>query len=117
MLLNEYEIKFMFRKIRNIRNLGLHIVMNRTDAQNGLDFHFNNLKTDIYHIENPMQKPKYTYVSVNSSSAHPSPRATPGPSQLFLIPGVGLLPKFFSPGMGTSTFSIMADYITWQISL
>jgi hypothetical protein len=47
MLLNEYEIQFMFRKIRNIRNLGNvyirgpHIVMSRTDAQNGLDFHFN----------------------------------------------------------------------------
>jgi hypothetical protein len=46
MLLNEYEIEFMFRKIRNIRNLGNvyirgpHIVMSRTDAQNGLDFHF-----------------------------------------------------------------------------
>jgi hypothetical protein len=37
----------MFRKIRNIRNLGNvhirgpHIVMSRTDAQNGLDFNFN----------------------------------------------------------------------------
>jgi hypothetical protein len=36
----------MFRKIRNIRNLGNvhirgpHIVMSRTDAQNELDFHF-----------------------------------------------------------------------------
>ena len=46
MLLYEYEIEFMFRKIRNIRNLGNvhirgpHIVMSRTDAQNGLDFHF-----------------------------------------------------------------------------
>ena len=46
MLLNEYEIEFMFIKIRNIRNLGNvhirgpHIVMSRTDAQNGLDFHF-----------------------------------------------------------------------------
>ena len=46
MLLNEYEIEFMFRKIRNIRNLGNvyirgpHIIMSRTDAQNGLDFHF-----------------------------------------------------------------------------
>ena len=48
MLLNEYEIEFMFRKIRNIRNLGnvyirgssAHIVMSRTDVQNGLDFHF-----------------------------------------------------------------------------
>jgi hypothetical protein len=36
----------MFRKIRNIRNLGNvyirgpHFVMSRTDAQNGLDFHF-----------------------------------------------------------------------------
>ena len=46
MLLNEYEIEFMFRKIRNIRNVsnvhirGPHIVMSRTDAQNGLDFHF-----------------------------------------------------------------------------
>jgi hypothetical protein len=36
----------MFRKIRNIWNLGNvhirgpHIVMSRTDAQNGLDFHF-----------------------------------------------------------------------------
>jgi hypothetical protein len=44
MLLNEYEIEFMFKKIRNIRNLGNvhirgpHIVMSRTDAQNGLDF-------------------------------------------------------------------------------
>jgi hypothetical protein len=49
MLLNEYEIEFMFRKIRNIRNLGNvhirgpHIVMSRTDAQNGLDFHFSDL--------------------------------------------------------------------------
>ena len=49
MLLNEYEIEFMFRKIRNIRNLGNvhirgpHIVMSRTDAQNGLDFHFNDI--------------------------------------------------------------------------
>ena len=43
MLLNEYEIEFMFRKIRNkaIFTLeGPHIVMSRTDAQNGLDFHF-----------------------------------------------------------------------------
>jgi hypothetical protein len=46
MLLNEYEIVFMFKKIRNIGNLGNvhirgpHIVMSRTDAQNGLDFHF-----------------------------------------------------------------------------
>ena len=36
----------MFRKIGNIRNLGNvhirgpHIVMSRTDAQNGLDLHF-----------------------------------------------------------------------------
>ena len=47
MLLNEYEIEFMFRKIRNIRNFGNvhirgpHIVMSRTDAQNELDFPFN----------------------------------------------------------------------------
>jgi hypothetical protein len=54
MLLNEYEIEFMFRKIRNIRNLGNvhirgpHIVMSRTDAQNGLDFHFKlNVTGDI----------------------------------------------------------------------
>jgi hypothetical protein len=46
MLLNEYEIEFMFREIRNIRNLGNvhirgpHIVMSRIDAQNRLDFHF-----------------------------------------------------------------------------
>ena len=46
MLLNEYEIEFMFRIIRNIRNLGNvhirgpHIVMSRTNVQNGLDFHF-----------------------------------------------------------------------------
>ena len=50
MLPNEYEIEFMFRKIRNIRNLGNvhithyirgpHIVMSRTDEQNGFDFHF-----------------------------------------------------------------------------
>jgi hypothetical protein len=46
LLLNEYEIEFMFRKIWNIRNLGNvyirgpHIVMSRTDAQNGFDFHF-----------------------------------------------------------------------------
>ena len=53
MLLNEYEIEFKFRKIRNIRNLGNfhirgpHIVMSRTDAQNGLDLplslHYNYL--------------------------------------------------------------------------
>jgi hypothetical protein len=47
MLLNEYELEFMFRKIRNIRNLamftleGPHIVMSRADGQNELDFHFN----------------------------------------------------------------------------
>jgi hypothetical protein len=47
MLLNEYEIEFMFRKIRNIRNLGnVHIrgpsrCYEQTDAQNGLDFYFN----------------------------------------------------------------------------
>ena len=41
----------MFRKIRNIRNLGNvyirdpHIVMSRTDAQNGLDFHFKSLSS------------------------------------------------------------------------
>jgi hypothetical protein len=43
MLLNEYEIEFMFRKIRNLGNVhirGPHIVMSRTDAQNGLDFPF-----------------------------------------------------------------------------
>jgi hypothetical protein len=46
MLLNEYEIEFMLKKIRNIRNLGNshirgpHSVMSRTDAQNGLDFYF-----------------------------------------------------------------------------
>ena len=43
MLLNEYEIEFMFRNIRNLGNVhirGPHIVMSRTDAQNGLDFHF-----------------------------------------------------------------------------
>jgi hypothetical protein len=50
MLLNEYEIEFMFRNIRNIRNLdnfhirGPHIVMSITDAQNGLDFHFKIVK-------------------------------------------------------------------------
>jgi hypothetical protein len=49
MLLNEYEIEFMFRKIQNIRiwamftSEGPHIVMSRTDAQNGLDFHFKGL--------------------------------------------------------------------------
>jgi hypothetical protein len=36
MLLNGYEMEFMFRKIRNIRK---NIVVSRTDAQNGLDFH------------------------------------------------------------------------------
>ena len=43
MLLNEYEIEFMFRKIRNLGNVhirGPHIVMSRIDAQNRLDFHF-----------------------------------------------------------------------------
>jgi hypothetical protein len=54
MLLNEYEIEFMFRKIRNIRNLGNvhirgpHIVMSRTDAQNGLDFLFKKYQY-VYH--------------------------------------------------------------------
>jgi hypothetical protein len=33
----------------------------------------------------------------------------PGPLQLFLIPRVGLLPKFFSPGVWISTFSVMVD--------
>jgi hypothetical protein len=53
MLLNEYEIEFMFKKIRNIRNLGNvhirgpHIVMSRTDAQNGLDFPLTIDDTDI----------------------------------------------------------------------
>jgi hypothetical protein len=42
----------MFRKIRNIRNLGNvhirgpHIVMSRIDAQNGLDFPFNYIRCD-----------------------------------------------------------------------
>ena len=65
MLLNEYEIEFMFRKIRNIRNLGnvyirnlanVYIVMSRTDAQNGLDFHFkvyiySDIYSEIYSIQ------------------------------------------------------------------
>jgi hypothetical protein len=57
MLLNEYEIEFMFRKIRNIRNLGNvlnrgpHIVMSRTDAQNGLDFHFKDLQFVMIELE------------------------------------------------------------------
>ena len=57
MLLNEYEIEFMFRKIRNILNLGNvhirgpHIVMSRTDAQNGLDFHFKFLVYETQYIE------------------------------------------------------------------
>jgi hypothetical protein len=41
MLLNEYEIEFMFSIFRNLGNVhirGPHIVMSRTDAQNGLDF-------------------------------------------------------------------------------
>jgi hypothetical protein len=55
MLLNEYEIEFMFKKIRNIRNLGNvhirgpHIVMSRTDAQNGLDFPFKTFQCDTSH--------------------------------------------------------------------
>ena len=47
MLLNEYEIEFMFRNIRNLDNFhirGPHIVMSITDAQNGLDFHFKIVK-------------------------------------------------------------------------
>jgi hypothetical protein len=54
MLLNEYEIEFMFKKIRNIRNLGNvhirgpHIVMSRIDAQNGLDFHFKSVKLYLF---------------------------------------------------------------------
>jgi hypothetical protein len=42
MLLNEYEIEFMFRKwqMGNVHIGGPHIVMSRTDAQNGLDSHF-----------------------------------------------------------------------------
>jgi hypothetical protein len=62
MLLNEYhEIEFMFRKIRNIRNLGnvyirnlgnVYIVMSRTDTQNGLDFHFKvYIYSEIYSIQ------------------------------------------------------------------
>jgi hypothetical protein len=53
MLLNEYEIEFMFRKIRNLGNVhirGPHIVMSRTDAQNGLDFHFKFLQPFILRI-------------------------------------------------------------------
>jgi hypothetical protein len=43
MLLNDYEIEFMFRNLGNVHIIrGPHIVMSRTDAQNGLDFHFNN---------------------------------------------------------------------------
>jgi hypothetical protein len=41
MLLNEYEIELMFRKIWAMFTLeGPHIVMSRTDAQNGYDFYF-----------------------------------------------------------------------------
>jgi hypothetical protein len=48
MLLNEFEIEFMFRKVGAFEIWamftldGPHIVMSRTDAQNGLDFHFKN---------------------------------------------------------------------------
>ena len=47
MLLNEYEIEFMFRIIRNIRNLGNVYIRGFSHCyeQNALDFHFNsNLK-------------------------------------------------------------------------
>jgi hypothetical protein len=60
MLLNEYEIEFMLRKVRNIRNLGNvhirgpHIVMSRTDAQNGLDFPFNNLLSSVLDSHAPL---------------------------------------------------------------
>jgi hypothetical protein len=41
MLLSEYEIEFMFEIWAMFTLEGPHIVMSRTDAQNGLDFHFN----------------------------------------------------------------------------
>ena len=56
MLLYEYELEFTFRKIRKFRNWaictseGQQIVMIRTDAQNGLDFHFNFLKKQVQKI-------------------------------------------------------------------
>jgi hypothetical protein len=46
-VLSEYLTPFWFAMLLNIQNLGNvhirgpHIVMSRTDAQNGLDFHFN----------------------------------------------------------------------------
>ena len=70
MLLNEYEIEFMFRKIRNIRNLGNfhirgpHIVMSRTDAQNGLDFHF---KLSYLMLTNYLNK--FTFLIAHQLSA------------------------------------------------
>ena len=66
MLLNEYEIEFMFRKIRNIRNLGnvhirgphiVNIVTSRTDALNGLDFHFNFIQNFLF--SNDTKKLRY----------------------------------------------------------
>ena len=64
MLLNEYEIEFMLNKIRNIRNLGNvhirgpHIVMIRTDAQNGFDFPFNNLLSSVLDSHAPLRTVK-----------------------------------------------------------
>jgi hypothetical protein len=48
---------------------------------------------------------KYNNVSVNSSSAHP--RAFAAFHYMGLILGMRLLPNLFSPGVGTSMFSVM----------
>jgi hypothetical protein len=46
----------MFRNIRNLGNVhirGPHIVMSRTDVQNGLDFHFKDFSLkDITNLNN-----------------------------------------------------------------
>jgi hypothetical protein len=77
MLLNEYEIAFMIRKIRNIRNLGNvyircpHIVMSRTDAQNGLDFHIKDAVKSVLRFSSAHNKGRHAYINI-AQILHPS---------------------------------------------
>ena len=65
MLLNEYEIKFMFKKFKTFEIWAMftlespRIVMSKTNAQNGLDFHFNIPLLEVFIRSEVLPPPEY----------------------------------------------------------
>ena len=57
------------------------------------------------------------YFKNNNGISQFQPCQSPRVFTAFPNPGGGAIGKFFSPGVGTSTFSIMAGYNNWQILL